>query len=179
MTTACAAAYSRGVSRMGRSIASALMSREFPRLCRGGRRSLTFSGVHRDFSFCKPPSTPRVKSRWTSFESLSHSKWECKYHVVFIPNFRRKVLYGELRKHLGEVFRKLAEQRESRVEEGHLMPDHESVTLKAEPNRPPHPRPPARLHARRPIAPGVEPEGAQGVTQSGRRRSGRKRGAEG
>jgi putative transposase len=46
------------------------------------------------------------------FESLSHSKWECKYHVVFIPKFRRKVLYGELRKHLGEVFRKLAEQRD-------------------------------------------------------------------
>ena len=63
------------------------------------------------------------------FESLSHSKWECKYHVVFIVKFRRKVLYGELRKHLGEVFRKLAEQRESRVEEGQLMPDHESVTL--------------------------------------------------
>src|SRR5271166_5575846 len=55
------------------------------------------------------------------FESLSHSKWECKYHVVFIPKFRRKVLYGELRKHLGEVFRKLAEHRESRVEEGHLL----------------------------------------------------------
>jgi len=55
------------------------------------------------------------------FESLSHSKWECKYHVVFIPKFRRKALYGELRKHLGEVFRKLAEQRESRVEEGHLI----------------------------------------------------------
>jgi putative transposase len=45
-------------------------------------------------------------------ESLSHSKWECKYHVVFIPKCRRKALYGELRRHLGEVFRKLAEQRE-------------------------------------------------------------------
>jgi putative transposase len=55
------------------------------------------------------------------FESLSHSKWECKYHVVFIPKYRRKVMYGELRKHLGEIFRKLAEQRESRVEEGHLL----------------------------------------------------------
>ena len=50
------------------------------------------------------------------FESLSHSKWECKYQVVFIPKFRRKVLDGELRKHLGEVFRKLAEHRESRIE---------------------------------------------------------------
>ena len=56
------------------------------------------------------------------FESLSHSKWECKYHVVSIPKFPRKVLYGELRKDLGEVFRKLAEHRESRVEEGICRP---------------------------------------------------------
>ncbi len=42
------------------------------------------------------------------YESLSHTKWECKYHVVFIPKYRRKVLYGELRQHLGDVFRKLA-----------------------------------------------------------------------
>ena len=52
-------------------------------------------------------------------ESLSHSKWECKYHVVFIPNCRRKTLYLELRRHLGNVFRKLAEQKESKIEEGH------------------------------------------------------------
>lgn len=57
-------------------------------------------------------------------ESLSHTRWECKYHIVFIPKCRRKTLYGQLRKHLGEVFRQLASQRESRVEEGHLMPDH-------------------------------------------------------
>ena len=57
-------------------------------------------------------------------ESLSHTKWECKYHVVFIPKCRRKTLYEELRRHLGELFRKLAEQKESRIEEGHLMPDH-------------------------------------------------------
>ena len=48
-------------------------------------------------------------------ESLSHTKWECKYHVVFIPKCRRKTLYGELRRHLGEVFRKLAEQRDETV----------------------------------------------------------------
>ena len=58
------------------------------------------------------------------YESLSHSKWECKYHVIFIPKWRRKTLYQQLRQHLGEVFRRLAEQKESRVEEGHLMPDH-------------------------------------------------------
>ena len=58
------------------------------------------------------------------YESLSHTKWECKYHVIFIPKYRRKAFYGQLRRHLGEVFRKLAEQKESRIEEGHLMPDH-------------------------------------------------------
>ena len=58
------------------------------------------------------------------YGSLSHSKWECKYHVVFIPKCRRKVLYGSLRKHLGEVCRRLAEQKESRIEEGHLLADH-------------------------------------------------------
>ena len=57
-------------------------------------------------------------------ESLSHSKWECKYHVVFIPKCRRRTLYGQLRQHLGEVFRNLAEHKESRILEGHLMPDH-------------------------------------------------------
>jgi putative transposase len=58
------------------------------------------------------------------FDSLSHTKWDCKYHIVFIPKCRRRTPYEELRKHLGEVFRRLAEQKESRVEEGHLMPDH-------------------------------------------------------
>ena len=58
------------------------------------------------------------------YESLSHTRWDCKYHVVFIPKCRRKALYGDLRRHLGEVFKKLAAQKESRIEEGHLMPDH-------------------------------------------------------
>src|SRR4030042_3014851 len=55
--------------------------------------------------------------------SLSHAMWDCKYHIVWIPKHRRKVLYGELQKHLGEMFRELAGQKESRVMEGHLMPD--------------------------------------------------------
>ena len=56
--------------------------------------------------------------------SLSHAVWDCKYHIIWIPKYRRKVLYGELRKHLGEMFRGLARQKESRVLEGHLMADH-------------------------------------------------------
>ena len=57
-------------------------------------------------------------------ESLSHSRWECKYHVVFIPKYRRRAMYAELRRYLGAVFRDLAEQKESRIEEGHLLADH-------------------------------------------------------
>ena len=57
-------------------------------------------------------------------DSLSHTKWECKYHVVFIPKCRRKTLYQELRQHLGEVFRQLAKQKESQIVEGHLQSDH-------------------------------------------------------
>jgi putative transposase len=57
-------------------------------------------------------------------KSLSHTRWDCKYHAVFIPKYRRKVLSGKLRKHLGTVFKHLAHQKESRIEEGHLMPDH-------------------------------------------------------
>ena len=67
------------------------------------------------------------------YESLSHTKWECKYHVVFIPKYRRKVLYGELRQHPGDVFRKLALQKESRIEEGHLMLDHVHMMISIPP----------------------------------------------
>ena len=65
--------------------------------------------------------------------SLSHTKWECKYHVVFIPKYRRKVVYGHLRQYLGEVFRELARQKESRIEEGHLQPDHVHMLLSIPP----------------------------------------------
>jgi putative transposase len=67
------------------------------------------------------------------YESLNHTKWECKYHVVFIPECRRKVLYGELRRHLGTVFRTLTQQKECRIEEGHLMPDHVHMMISVPP----------------------------------------------
>ena len=66
-------------------------------------------------------------------ESLSDSKWECKYHLVFIPKCRRKVLYEQLRRHLGEVFRALAEQKQCRILEGHLMPDHVHMLISIPP----------------------------------------------
>ena len=65
--------------------------------------------------------------------SLSHTKWECKYHVVFIPKCRRRALYVELRRHLGEVFRELARQKECEVEEGHLREDHVHMLLSIPP----------------------------------------------
>ena len=67
------------------------------------------------------------------YESLNHTQWECLYHVVFIPKCRRKTLYRQLRQYLGEVFRRWAEQKQSRVEEGHLMPDHVHMLLKIPP----------------------------------------------
>ena len=65
--------------------------------------------------------------------SLNHSVWECKYHVVFIPKYRRKRIYGKLRKELGEVFRRLARRRECEIEEGHLMPDHVHMLISIPP----------------------------------------------
>ena len=65
--------------------------------------------------------------------SLNHTKWECKYHIVWIPKYRRKVLYRELRKYLGEVFHDLASRKESRIEEGHLMTDHVHVLISIPP----------------------------------------------
>ena len=67
------------------------------------------------------------------YQTLSHTKWECKYHVVFIPKYRRKVVYGHLRQYLGEVFRELARQKESQVEEGHLQADHVHILLSLPP----------------------------------------------
>ena len=68
-----------------------------------------------------------------TYQSLSHSVWDCKYHVVFIPKCRRKTLYTGLRPHLGSVFRQLAEQKESKVIEGHLLPDHVHMMLSIPP----------------------------------------------
>ncbi len=69
----------------------------------------------------------------TDYRSLNHTKWECKYHVVFIPKYRKKRIYGGIRRFLGSVLRRLAEQRESRVEEGHLMPDHVHMMISIPP----------------------------------------------
>jgi len=66
----------------------------------------------------REPPSKRMRNWMDKFEILNHTKWDCKYHIVFIPKGRRKVLYAQLRQHLGEVFRGLAQHKESRVEEG-------------------------------------------------------------
>lgn len=68
-----------------------------------------------------------------SENKLNHSQWECKYHVVFIPKWRKKILYGKLRQYLGEIFHDLARQKESRIEEGHVMPDHVHMMISIPP----------------------------------------------
>ena len=68
-----------------------------------------------------------------TMSSLSHSRWDCTYHVVFIPKYRRKVIYGEVRKYLGAMFHELARQKEGRIVEGHLMRDHVHMCIKIPP----------------------------------------------
>jgi putative transposase len=67
------------------------------------------------------------------FESLSHVRWECKYHVVFIPKYRQKMLYGKLRRGIGRILRQLCEQRGVELVEGHAMPDHVHLLLSIPP----------------------------------------------
>ena len=63
------------------------------------------------------------------YQSLSHSKWDCKYHIVFIPKRRKKTLYGNLAKEIGPVLRGLAEQKECQVIQGHVRPDHIHICM--------------------------------------------------
>ncbi len=69
----------------------------------------------------------------SDYRSLSHSRWECKYHVVFIPKYRRKQIFGQIKRYLGEVFHRLARQKECQIEEGHLMSDHVHMMISIPP----------------------------------------------
>lgn len=66
-------------------------------------------------------------------DSLSHVVWECKYHLVFTPKYRKKILYGQVRKRVGKIFRQLAKQKEVSILEGHVMPDHIHIALSIPP----------------------------------------------
>jgi len=67
------------------------------------------------------------------YRNLNHTKWQCKYRIVFIPKYRRKKLYGAIKRKLGEAFHRLAQQKECWIEEGHIMPDHVHMMLNVPP----------------------------------------------
>lgn len=69
----------------------------------------------------------------TQLQSLAHTKWVCKYHLVWIPKYRKKTLFGDLRRELGPVLRELAQQRESEILEGHLLRDHVHLLMSIPP----------------------------------------------
>ena len=68
-----------------------------------------------------------------TYETMKHTTWECKYHVVFISKCRKKSLYKQIRRELGPVFRELARQKECEILEGHLMPDHVHMLISIPP----------------------------------------------
>ncbi len=69
----------------------------------------------------------------SSYESLSHSRWDCKYHIVFIPKNRKKVLYGKIRQFLGSVFHELASQRNSKILKESMVQDHVHMLISIPP----------------------------------------------
>jgi len=68
-----------------------------------------------------------------NYESLNHTKWECKYHIVFIPKWRKKAIFGKIRTHLGSIFHELAQRKEAKIEEGHLRSDHIHILISIPP----------------------------------------------
>ena len=68
-----------------------------------------------------------------SFESQSHVRWYCRYHVVIVPKFRKKILFAQARKEIGKMLRDLAKQKESEIIEGHALPDHIHLLLSIPP----------------------------------------------
>lgn len=68
-----------------------------------------------------------------TFESLSHSRFDCKYHLVFVPKYRKKKLYGEIRRYLGPVFHELAQQKGCKILEGHMVQDHVHMLISIPP----------------------------------------------
>ena len=84
-------------------------------------------------SFCEPPSTQKEEIQDGLSRKSKPLQVECKYHVIFIPKCRKKVLYEKLGPHLGEVFQNLGEQEESLILEGHLMSDHVHILISIPP----------------------------------------------
>ena len=82
---------------------------------------------------CEPLKATTTTRTMEDYKSLSHTKWQCKYHIIFIPKHRRRALYGVVRRELGAVFRRLAEQKECEIIEGHIMSDHVHMLISIPP----------------------------------------------
>jgi putative transposase len=67
------------------------------------------------------------------YNHLNHTTWDCKYHVVFIPKYCKKVIFGQIKNRLGAVFHDLAKRKGCVIEEGHLMPDHVHMMISVPP----------------------------------------------
>ena len=67
------------------------------------------------------------------WQSQAHVKWECKYHVVIVPKYRKKIIYGKRRPKIGEIFQQLCRQKEIELLEGHAMVDHVHMLLSVPP----------------------------------------------
>ena len=93
---------------------------------------MTFRAVFQ-FVWVVSRSKPQHKQNMEDYKKQNHTKWQCKYHIVFIPKYRRRKLYGVIRQHLGEAFHRLAKQKECWIEEGHIMPDHVHMLLNVPP----------------------------------------------
>ena len=87
-----------------------------------GKIMLGLAVQHKDFM-----------QKTSSYESLSHSKWNCKYHLVFVPKYRKKVLYGKIRKFLAGLFHELAAQRNCKIEKGNMVQDHVHMLISIPP----------------------------------------------
>jgi putative transposase len=81
----------------------------------------------------EPPRTLKETMMEADYNHLNHATWECKYRVVFTPKYRKKLLFGKIRRYLGKVFHDLARRKECRIEEGHLMPDHVHMLISIPP----------------------------------------------
>ena len=79
------------------------------------------------------PVTFKEYSMSDLYKSLSHSRWDCKYHVVFIPKGRKKVLFGKVRKDIGKIFHELAKQKECNIIEGYTKSDHVHMCIEIPP----------------------------------------------
>ena len=77
--------------------------------------------------------TEKSKKTQTKYNSLAHTKWLCKYHIVIVPKYRRKVIYKEYRKDLQEIIRTLCKYKGVEILEGHMMPDHVHLLLSIPP----------------------------------------------